>query len=227
MTLISNHSELAKSRLLEQFKRKPKLAALIDAIIAPIQDIENELQNIELDRALDSAIGYQLDLLGTIVGAVRAIGETDDDFRATLRATIVENISQGEPERMISIYKTLVGAALVVLDDDAFGGVGLMSEVSLTDQDFINLVFRRIEVTAAAGVRVDFIGHFDAAEPFSFSGNLPASGFGSVTDAGVGGKFAHLYINKNTLFSFDGTNFRDGGFGTIQDGLIGGLMTGL
>lgn len=226
MSLITDHIERAKLRLLEQYKRKPNLAAFIESILGPIQDIENVLGDLETDRWLDTAVGAQLDQLGTIIGIARVTGQSDDDYRVALKSKIVENTSQGEPERVIAIYQILVGAALVFLDDGAFANVGLMSEVDLSDQDMINLIYRRVEQVIAAGVRLDYIGSFDETEPFAFAGSLVGKGFGSLTDAGAGGKMAIIYINKNKKFSFAGTAINDGGFGSLEDPLVGGVMVG-
>jgi hypothetical protein len=56
--------------------------------------------------------------------------------------------------------------------------------------------------------------------------NAPALGFGTTADNSIGGKFGQCYTIKNK-FSFDGNSANDGGFGTIADPLVGGVMEGL
>jgi len=226
-TPISNHVQQAVDRLIQQYKEKPDLESLLSAFVIPVQDVEDVFQDLMFDRALDNAVGDLLDRLGVIIGIAREPGQSDADYRISLQTKIVENISQGEPERLITVYRVLVGATLVHLSENYPGGVGLMSEIDLTDQDFINLLFRRIDNIAAAGVRIEYLGSFDDAEPFAMAGLLAGKGFGSDSDPLAGGKFATIYINKNFEFSMDGTLPGGGGFGSVIDPLVGGCFVGL
>lgn len=226
-TPITTHVQLAIDRLIQQYKGKPLIEGMVEAFTLPKQDLENVFQDLQFDRALANATGVLLDRLGVIIGIERGDGQSDDDYRISLQTKVVENISNGEPERLITVYKVLVGADLVFINESFPGGVGLMSEVDLTDQDFINLLYRRIDAIAAAGVRIEYLGSFDADEPFSMDGLLPGDGFGSTTDPLAGGKFATLYLDKNEEFAFDGNSQNAGGFGSTLDPLVGGVFVGL
>lgn len=227
VTPIVDHVAQAVARLIEQYKKKPDLEGMVGAFTAPFQALEDTFQDLETDRSLETSVGVQLDRLGTIVGIARATNETDDEYRISIKTKIVENISQGEPERLITVYRLLVGASLVYLSELYPGGIGLMSDVDLADQDFINLLFKRIDRIAAAGVRIDYLGSFDPDEPFAMAGTLPGEGFGTDTDPLIGGKFATLYLDMSEEFAFAGNSLNAGGFGTILDPLVGGVFQGV
>lgn len=226
-TPINNHVQLAYDRLLEQYKDSTKLKNLIAAIVAPLQDLEETFGDLESGRSIDTATGTLLDRLGNIVGIARVVGQTDDEYRVAIRTKVVENVSNGEPERLIAFYQLLVGAGMVVLYDAQHGEVGLMSDVDLTDESVINNYYRRVKKASPVGVRVSHLGSFDATEPFAFDGLTSARGFGSTSDALAGGKFGTIYVDRNMEFAFDGSSPRGGGFGTIADPLIGGVFVGL
>lgn len=228
ITLISDHIARAKARLIEQYKGKTTVEGVVDSLVEEIQVLEDLFGQLNTDRALETASGVQLDGIGDIVGIEREAGQSDADYRISIKTKIIENISQGEPERVINVYRILVNATIVMLSDNYSGGVGLMSDVELTDQAMINTLFARIKRIVPAGIRVEYLGFFDTlADSFSFDGALAGKGFGSTTDPLAGGKFATIYIDKSKEFAFAGNDPKGGGFGTVHDPLIGGVMVGL
>ena len=66
---IANHIAKAKDRLIEQYKGKIRLEALLESIVDPLQEIEDLLNALGSDRWIDSAYGVQLDKVGKVVGA--------------------------------------------------------------------------------------------------------------------------------------------------------------
>ena len=65
-TYISDHIVRAKNRLIEQYRGKPKIEGVLEAIVAPIQDIEDVLEQLKLERWIETAIGVQLDKIGSL-----------------------------------------------------------------------------------------------------------------------------------------------------------------
>lgn len=217
---ITNHSEQAVARLIEQFKDKARLTAVITGLVDPMQDIEDMLAFLR-DNRMYSATGVALDRLGDIVGQPRAGGQTDADYLIRIQTRVIQNVSRGEPERLILVYKILMGATLVLLSEHFPAAYSLASEIDFVDQEQVNEIIRQIDLVAPAAVRLEFLSTFDLAEPFAFAGDNPAKGFGTVSDGLVGGKFAHLH-QKIIPFAFAGVNPNYGGFGTVADPLIGG-----
>lgn len=226
-TEITNHVELAWNRLIQQYKQSQSLKDLIEALVNPIQGLETVFQDLSDGRTIEVATGTLLDRLGDIVGIDRVVGQDDDAYRLAIKTKVVENVSQGEPERLISVYKILLSASLVHLCECFPAAVGMMSDVDISTQDEIDNLFAKIKRIAPAGVRIDYLGSFDETEPFAMAGDLIGAGFGSTADALAGGKFATLYIDKSMDFAFDGNSQTTAGFGTLEDPLVGGIFVSL
>ncbi len=107
ITEVLNHAQQAKDNLLQQFKGKANIEGFIDAVIVQIQELEVALVDLDTERRLSTAIGTQLDNLGTIIKRLRgALG--DENYRAVLRARIRANRSEGLPEDILAVARLLV-----------------------------------------------------------------------------------------------------------------------
>lgn len=201
---------------------------LIDALFQEVQTVEDEAWNLMAQRSIDTALGNQLDLLGTIIGAVRLPGQSDADYRIRLRAQIIQNLSCGEPETLISILTLLIGGGVSVYVDELGGGNVLpFVSTALTStqvNQFVNLCQR----SAPIGVRVLGIGLFYPGDTFALAGpDVSGLGFGSTTDAAAGGRLAWVQAGYGLPYAMDGNDIDADGFGTISDAFIGGLLVGL
>lgn len=120
---IPNHIELAKSRLIEQFKEYRKIGAFsarpeginnfIAAAVASVQDVEDVVNDLWIFRSLNQAQGVQLDEIGAIVGAPRTPGESDDDYRIDIQFQIFINSSNGEPETLYAVSRFVTNTPTV------------------------------------------------------------------------------------------------------------------
>lgn len=87
---------LALTRITGQFYNSPKLLAALEAIIAPLNVAELDLDDLKTKRWLDTAFGVQLDGLGSLVGERRE-GRDDETYREALRFRVFINTSQATP----------------------------------------------------------------------------------------------------------------------------------
>lgn len=228
-TQITTHVADAKARLLEQYKGKPGMEALIEKLVAPLQELEDTFIALSIERTIDDADGIQLDKLGDIVGIERSSlpDPLDDEaYRQRIRAKVLVNISNGEPETLIQVYRLLTQSGLVFLEENFPAGVALMGDVPPFNLSDANLIVDLLEAAAAAGVRIDTLGTFDPDEPFAFEGPIFGLGFGDSTDALVGGKFATLEVIREE-FGFAGNDPKPLGFGTVTDPIEGGRFASL
>lgn len=108
--LITDHADLARDRLAEQFKNQPQLAALLDTLNLQVQDIENALWQLLTERGMTTAVGAQLDVLGRIVGQPRQ-GQSDETYRLYLKARVLLNLSSGSTEDIYGIFHALVSTS--------------------------------------------------------------------------------------------------------------------
>jgi len=223
---ILDHIIVALKRSTSPFKGKPYHEAFISAVVKQIQEIEDAIHAMIDARALANAVGQQLDNIGTIVDQARE-GFDDDFYRILLYVKIGQNNSQGGSEKLISIYQLLTGATLVHYKDLGGGSVSLGADVPL-EPGLINFVYDNMEKVAAGGVRVDSLTCFDAVKPFRFSGpntDAPSAGFSDIT-GNTGGKLA-TYHRRKVPFAFAGNNNDTGGFGSVIDPRVGGVLAGI
>ncbi len=104
------------ARLLEQYKGKPRMTALVSAWLDECQAVEDALWSIYYQRELqnDVAADDLLDKIGKIVGQLR--GSLDDaTYRAYIRARIRANRSGGTPPDLYNVFTLLFGPGYVAM----------------------------------------------------------------------------------------------------------------
>ncbi len=72
---IINHETKSLSRLVTQFKESPNLINYVRNFLTESQTLENTFHDLLDSRWIETAEGYQLDVLGAIVGQARVIIE--------------------------------------------------------------------------------------------------------------------------------------------------------
>lgn len=224
MIPITTHVQEAIKRLLQQYKEKPRIEFVVSSLTEEVQNIENMLFDLLNNRSINTAIGIQLDRLGTILGIERE-GLSDEDYRARLKIKVVQNVSSGEPDRLISVYAFLINATQVQFQEHYPAGCALMGRgVIPSGQE--TLLYTEIQRITPAGVRVDYIGTYDANESFAMTDSIDstADGFGDLTDALAGGKFGGQSIPSDIKFAFDGDRPDYYGFGDLRDPYCGGMF---
>lgn len=219
---ISDHKAQARARLISQYKQATNLIAILDCLNEQTQESEDAIHELFEGRWIDVAEGDVLDDFGTIVGQDR-LGFDDDFYRILIYAKIGENVSQGETERVIDVYKIITRASIAQLSERYPAGVMLLSDGTINPIT-AQFIMERLQNVVGAGIRVDHIGEFSDT-PFGFAGAPTVSGFGTTADPLIGGEFAYLY-NTSPPFSFENPNRDDIlGFGTLQDQVYGGKFS--
>lgn len=223
---INDHVEAAKGRLLTQYKQAENLKSILDAFNNQTQDLEDAIYSLFEGTWVENAEGQVLDDFGTIVGQARE-GFDDDFYRILIYVKMGENVSQGETERVIDIYKIITQATLCQMQEKFPAGVDLISngQINPITAEFI---YNRIQRVVGAGIRIDNIGLMNADAHFAFLG-APGNvaGFDDLNNPGVGGEFAY-FLDTSKKFGFldadtgqalvDGTTT----FGTLDDPVLGG-----
>lgn len=158
---MTDHAAEALARLPEQF-RKPRIQAVLSAFASPVQALEDALQALLTERAIDTAIGQQLDDIGAKVGQPRD-GLDDETYRRYVRARIATDRSHGQFEDLIAVARAvLVDPDLVVTTSQEqiatvivrADGVSLVDGLDYTSLAEAALTFLRDAVSA--GVRLIF-----------------------------------------------------------------------
>jgi hypothetical protein len=188
LTQITDHKTAAKNRLIDQYKEKVNIEAIIDIYADMIQEVEGLLFDLLNNRSLSTASGKQLDLLGEILDEARS-GLDDSTYKVRLLNKVSQINSEGTAEDLINIYKILMQAdsiqygelypASVVLF--AFGAtpIGTISEIK-----------KSLLSAKPAGVEVQAI---NVPTTFlSFVGDPDGFGLGDLGDADLGGHLAAI-----------------------------------
>ncbi len=91
------------------------MEALLRSFVLQVQGLEDVFFQILEDTVLGTAVGRQLDGLGTVVGISRG-GRSDDDYRTRLRAQIAINKASGTLPEVAEILELVVGNAFEIVE---------------------------------------------------------------------------------------------------------------
>jgi hypothetical protein len=97
-----NQIQESSGLLITQFKTQPNMIALAQIFGAKIQEIEDALFQLFNLRGVNTAFGAELDILGSVVGVIRA-GLNDTDYATAIRSEILLNISSGTVQQLLSL----------------------------------------------------------------------------------------------------------------------------
>lgn len=161
---------------------------LLRGLLQPTQEIEDALQQLLLERGVDTAVGDQLDVLGRLVGQDRG-GMSDDDFRRLVRARISVNRSKGAIADILRVTDLIVNDPLASLVVDNQGTACFV--IRIEDQPLADavasLLIPFLREATAGGVRVILewsplpvaqwlrfdIGHLDTEHMITATDGLP------------------------------------------------------
>lgn len=198
ITWTESIADRATSRLLSQFREKPRLVGFIRAVIgAGVQDFHDAAYQALTERWIDTAIGAQLDRIGFVVDLPRS-GWPDETYRQLLRAQILVLRSSGRWGDFRAVLRVLGGtmplirmrgsgtAAATVITGDAWDETNIVGR----------LVFSLINRAKPAGVRL-ILEYPTAAPSDSFTTSTSAvpersdeQGLGDFDNKTLGGSFA-------------------------------------
>lgn len=154
MSLIDHfygHEEKAAGRLLDQFKNAADLKALAKSYAAQVQDLEDAIFEVILERILELAEGVQLTVLGAIVQQPRTTA-IDKDFRTAIRAKIAINLSSGTAEELINLATLILAGETFEIRDEP------PAQVRITILDLLTLnpaqIQDLLELADLGGVRL-------------------------------------------------------------------------
>ncbi len=198
LTYIGTHVADAIDLLIQQFREKPLIAALVTAYVGEVQEIEDQAWKVLLATDLDRARGAQLDGLGKLVGEQRR-GRSDTLYRAAIRVRILINRCNGKMPELLRILTLFLGATdgdgTVRLTQPAPAALKLLvMRVPASGSD-LRVTTRSIK---PGGVNLDGRYETSASRPYRFGwsgGAVPgvtgaANGDGWSDDDTVGGLMA-------------------------------------
>jgi len=110
--LETDHAGKLIEQLTSFFRDGPRNQALMRALGAQVQELEQATWDVFNAFDLDTATGHRLDLLGKIVGEGRS-DRSDTDYRAAIRVRALINRSNGKLPELLTIAGLLASAATI------------------------------------------------------------------------------------------------------------------
>jgi hypothetical protein len=180
VTQITDHQARALATLLSQWGGAVKIKALLAALIARIQEADDDAWAMIGGRMLATAEGAQLDILGSLVGQARG-GLADDDFRRLCVVRIQANLAKGRAEAIIQIAAALVGAPVTYRQaglgynagvNDQGAAYRLSWEVSAITDDMVRILRRILSEITPVGVAWEAVDARPGAFRFDTGGGF-------------------------------------------------------
>lgn len=136
-------------RLIFEFQEKENIEKLHRLFLNQIQELEDANFSTLEQRGIYEAVGFQLDLIGKIVGLERK-GLEDEDYRAALLLKISINTADGTPNRIVELMKDYTGSSDVRLFEGqiAWGVVNINPT-----QNINNTSYRLLQEIKPAGTK--------------------------------------------------------------------------
>lgn len=213
---INTHAEDAKARLLFQYQGKVNIEALLDSLGGQqIQDLENILFDIDTRLDIDNSEGVQLDSIGTIVGQSRN-GQDDATYRLFLKAKAGVNVSEGDVERVLSVWKIITGGTIVQVIDQYPAAIELFSDVPVPGELEVE-AFALMQEVVGAGISITS-SIISPENAFGFEGSIDTLGFDDLISTGTNtSTAANKLIDSGANFTGDGVGIGDEVVNTTGD----------
>lgn len=225
-----NHKELAVSRLASEYKESANLINYIKTLLLEAQNLEEVFQSLLTDRWIDTATGYTLDIIGSIVGQSRDFIDSNGLFYFGYQGnaqsdTFGSIINAGLGSRFRSVDEQTTG--LRQLTDDEYR-IWIRARITRnsthsTPEDIINLV--------AFIFQINLVLFMDGDTEYSVSiGKLLTVNEKLIlTNSDIFPKTAGVLANyvtefdENNFFAFGGVP-GSGGFGSVNNSSQGGAF---
>lgn len=192
VTPITTHVADALNRRLQEYKESNNLEQLISIFAQRSQDVEDVIKDLDTMRWLLTASGEQLDGLGRILNVSRA-GYSDLQYVPRIQAAVIRYRSSGRWEQLLQALLLLTQAESVQMGESFPAKVVAVLFGSAAPVASYPEIQAGLRGAAAAGVGFDAV-LIATATPLVFYGDpFPSGlGFGTVTDASVGGNFNEI-----------------------------------
>lgn len=110
--LIPDHRARARRRMITPLRDKPRMLALVSALAAGVQEVEEITFSLIVSRTLAASTGAQLDQWGALVGEPRD-GLEDADYRRFVEARILVNLCDSTTDPILAIWEKVTGPGWV------------------------------------------------------------------------------------------------------------------
>ncbi len=182
--LVTDHEEQGVALLISQFRDKPFIEILVKALMTQVQELENALFALLVERSIDTAVGAQLAVIGRIVGQEKGTFD-EETFRTFIRGRVLVNRSSGTTDQMVELVNTLLpdGASLVLRE---YYPAAFQIEVTGSVPDFFGNALAAMVLEAKELGVAPHVLWFNGAAPFRFAAVAGTPDLGSPNGFGAG-----------------------------------------
>lgn len=197
LALDLSHVARAQERLLTQFRGKPRIEGVVNALVRQVQHLEVASWQLIVERLLSTAAGAVLDSIGELVGVRRSVGANDERHRRRIGVEIRVLRSRGTPGDILGVVALYSGETAMELDQRLPCEAAVVLGFELTGEEAFDLA-RLVTRSKPAGHRVttEYLVQ-PAAATLAFASalgtwepNNDATGFGWSGDSTLGGSLA-------------------------------------
>lgn len=187
-----DYKKVAHSRLTGQFTDKPRICGLVETIVEPLKELENEFFSLKDERWVDSAVGQQLDYCGYIIGLARQ-GRDDETYRIAIKALILSSASGATPYALIEGIRFLTNAK-----EPQYLESYPACAILFTDGEKIPTGSQQIiqDIAPVAIEKVPLLVNYGREQPVRTGGVIKTSTLSSVDSENVN---SSLSVNSNLL----------------------------
>lgn len=162
---VTDHADVAASQLTEQFRNKTRIVSLCKSWVAQAQALEDQAYTLQVQRAIATATGANLDVLGALVGQPRE-GRTDQHYRLWIEGRVLVNKSRGKTPQLIAIAAKLCEGPVELREYQPATFI-MYSNSPIPGTDGVEIA-KMLKLAKAAGVAMQFVW-FDVNYAFRFS----------------------------------------------------------
>lgn len=197
-----DHKELAISRLATQFKESANLIQYIKTLLLEADTLEQVFLDLLENRWIDTAVGVNLDVLGSIVGQSREFIDAEIfdyfGFYNHPQAQSFGSLTTGEGGRFVYLGEPITGIRL--LNDEEYR-LFIKARIvrnysSSTPENIISQIRYVFNSPLVFYSEIDSFDFDRFTDLFSFEGYAYPNSFGSLTDTMLGSPFSDLAIRN-------------------------------
>ncbi len=146
-----------------------RFESLVESYATELQELDAAALEVVTETAIASAVGVQLDGLGTIVGAER-LGLSDSTYRQRILARVQSNLASGTIEQILAPLAAILGTGYTI-EHQEYPTAGFLIRVAepISDASIGPELARAVNSAKVAGVQGAVQWH-ETDTPFAFDG---------------------------------------------------------
>lgn len=151
LPVIKDQVSEGVGRLISQWKDKEVVQGLVASYLQEIQELEGVWFQLLNERGIFTAVGVQLDVIGTYVGENRE-NRNDEEYRQAILNRVAQNNSDGTPEKIIELLFAVTTSPVVRIWEHYPASTHVY-----VDRGVTNTTAKVLETSSAAGVNARLI----------------------------------------------------------------------